>query len=105
NHVGRYDLLSRDNFNRNWLDLSAAVAEQVGRKLSRNAAANVELIRKAAVAALKAMNPVNELQTMRVEILKLSIDADIVLDLHCDMDAALHLFTAAPDLKGSAQEL
>ena len=105
NHLGRYDLLSRENFNRNWLDLSAAVAGQVGRRLGRNAAANVELIRKAAVAALKAMNPVNELQTMRVEILKLSIDADIVLDLHCDMDAALHLFTAAPDLKGAAQEL
>ena len=29
-HVGRYDLLSRDNFNRNWLDLSGAVAERVG---------------------------------------------------------------------------
>ena len=27
NHLGRYDLLSRDNFNRNWLDLSGAVAE------------------------------------------------------------------------------
>jgi predicted deacylase len=68
-------------------------------------AANVALIRKAALAALQTTNPVNELQTMRVEILKLSIDADIVLDLHCDMDAALHLFTAAPDLTGAAQEL
>ena len=105
NHLGRYDLLSRDNFNRNWLDLSGAVAERVGGKLGRDAGANVELIRNAALAALKAMNPVNELQTMRVEMLKLSIDADIVLDLHCDMDAALHLFTAAPDLDGAAQEL
>jgi predicted deacylase len=104
-HLGRYDLLSRDNFNRNWLDLSGAVAERVGNKLSRDAAANVGLIRKAALAALQATRPVNELQTMRVEILKLSIDADIVLDLHCDMDAALHLFTAAPDLTGAAQEL
>src|SRR5215218_8236505 len=33
-HLGRYDLLSRDNFNRNWLDLSDAVAERVGGKLS-----------------------------------------------------------------------
>ena len=106
NHLGRYDLLSRDNFNRNWLDLSGAVAERVGNKLARDAAANVGLIRKAALAALQAMKPVNELQTMRVEILKLSIDADIVLDLHCDMDAALHLFTAAPDLEtGAASEL
>jgi predicted deacylase len=105
NHLGRYDLLSRDNFNRNWLDLSDAVAERVGAKLGRDAAANVDLIRKAAPAALKTMKPMNELQTMRIEILKLSIDSDIVLDLHCDMDAALHLFTAAPDIKGAAQEL
>lgn len=105
NHLGRYDLLSRDNFNRNWLDLSDAVAERVGPGLGRNAAANTDLIRRAAHAALKAMRPVNELQTMRVEIMKLSIDADVVLDLHCDMDAALHLFTAAPDIKGAAQEL
>ena len=105
NHLGRYDLLSRDNFNRNWLDLSGPVAERVGHRLGAEAATNVELIRKAAVAALKAMEPTNELQTLRVEILKLSIDADVVLDLHCDMHAALHLFTAAPDLGGAAQEL
>jgi len=105
NHLGRYDLLSRDNFNRNWPDLSAAVAERAGPRLGRDAAANVALIRKAALAALKAMKPMNELQTLRVEMLKLSIDADVVLDLHCDMEAALHLFTAAPDLAGAAQEL
>jgi len=105
NHLGRYDLLSRDNFNRNWLDLSGPVAERLANRLSRDAAANVDLIRGAALAALKAMKPVNELQTMRVEILRLSIDADVVLDLHCDMHAALHLFTAAPDLDGAAQEL
>ena len=105
NHLGRYDLLSRDNFNRNWLDLTDVVAERIGSKMGRNAAANVDLIRKAALASLKAMKPVNELQAMRVEILKLSINADIVLDLHCDMDAVLHLFTAAPDIKGAAQDL
>lgn len=105
NHQGRYDLLTRDNFNRNWLDLSGAVAERVGAKLGQDAAANVDLIRKAAIATLKAMQPVNELQTMRVEVMKLSIDADIVFDLHCDMEAALHLFTSLRDITGAAQEL
>jgi predicted deacylase len=105
NHLGRYDLLTRDNFNRNWLDLSGAVAERVGAKLGQDAAANVDLIRKAAIATLKAMQPVNELQTMRVEVMKLSIDADIVFDLHCDMEAALHLFTSLRDITGAAQEL
>ena len=104
-HLGRYDLLSRENFNRNWLDLSAAVAERVGAKLGSDAKANVDLIRKAAAAALKSLQPVSELQTMRVEIMKLSIDADIVLDLHCDIEAALHLFLAQPDTTGAAREL
>src|SRR4029079_1462057 len=63
NHLGRYDLLSRDNFNRNCGDLPGAVAERVGKQLARDAAANVALIRKAALAALQAMKPVNELQT------------------------------------------
>ena len=47
-HLGRYDLLSRDNFNRNWLDLSAAVADRVGSRLGSDADANIELIRAAA---------------------------------------------------------
>lgn len=104
-HAGRYDLLSYCNFNRNWLDLSGEVADRIGHKLGSDGTANTALIRKAALAALKAMRPVNELQTLRVEIMKLSIDADIVLDLHCDINACLHLFISAQDAKGAAREL
>src|SRR5207249_2380721 len=108
-HLGRYDLLSRDNFNRNWLDLSGAVGDRVGRKLGRgsekSADMNVALIRKTALAALRAMQPVNELQTMRVEMMKMSVDADVVLDLHCDAEAILHIFTSARDLGGAVEEL
>lgn len=104
-HLGRYDFLGRDNFNRNWLDLSGAVAERVGERLGRNAADNVAAIRIAALAALTAMRPVNELQTLRVEAMKLSIDADVALDLHCDAEAALHLFISRQDWPGAAREL
>ena len=104
-HFGRYHLNSRDNFNRSWLDLSDAVGERVGKRLGSNAQANVDLIRKAALAALKAMTPVNELQTMRVEIMKLAVDSDIVLDLHCDSEAILHIFGSERDLGGAIQEL
>ena len=96
-HIGRYDLLSYDNFNRNWLELSGAVAERVGQKLGKDGIKNTALIRKAALDALKAMKPVNELQTMRVEIQKLSTDADFVLDLHCDINAAMHIFSGIRD--------
>ena len=96
-HVGRYDLLSYDNFNRNWLDLTNAVSDQVGAKLGSDGAKNTEIIRKSALKTLKAMKPANELQTLRVEIQKLSTDADFVLDLHCDINAAMHIFSGVRD--------
>jgi hypothetical protein len=105
NHLGRYDFAGRENFNRFWLDLSAPVAERIRRRLGSDAAGNVALIRAAALAALEAMKPANELQTLRVEAMKLSIDADIVLDLHCDMEALLHLFISRRDWPGPARVL
>jgi predicted deacylase len=100
-HAGRYNHLSNENFNRNWIDLSEGVAEKVWKKIGTDAQANVKMIRKAALETLNAMKPANELQTLRVEMQKLSTDADYVLDLHCDIYAALHLFTAHNDwLKG-----
>ncbi len=105
NHLGRYDFLGRDNFNRNWLDLSDAVASRVGDSLGKDGQRNASLIRGAALAELAGMKPMNELQTLRVEVMKLSVDADIVLDLHCDQDAALHLFISRRDWPGPAQAL
>ncbi|KZR98637.1 Uncharacterized protein APZ42_005852, partial [Daphnia magna] len=84
-HAGRYNLLSYENFNRSWIDLTDAVAERVGKKLGADAEANVSTIRKAAQDSLKALKPLNELGTLRVEVQKLSCDADFVLDLHCDI--------------------
>jgi uncharacterized protein len=105
NHLGRYDFNGRENFNRNWHDLAPAVAERVRGRLGRDAAANVALIRKAALAALAELDPVNELQTLRIEAMKRSIDADVVLDLHCDAHAALHLFASGTDWPGAARIL
>jgi len=105
NHLGRYDFVGRENFNRNWPELSEAVAHRVDGRLARNAADNVTRIRAAALAALAAIKPMNELQTLRVEALKRSIDADIVLDLHCDQHAVLHLFISRQDWPGPARIL
>jgi len=104
-HLGRYDWLGRDNFNRQWPDLAPAVTERVGARLGADAAANVARVREAALQVLGAMRPLNELQTLRVEVLKLSIDADVVLDLHCDLDALLHLFISRRDWPGAAEAL
>ena len=104
-HLGRYDFLGRENFNRNWFDLSGPVAERVGARLGTNARDNVDMIRNAAAAALAHMKPATDLQTLRVAAMKLSTGADIVLDLHCDMEAVLHLFISRQDWPGPAQML
>jgi predicted deacylase len=104
-HLGRFDLLRRENFNRNWLDLSDSVADRLGGKLGHEASENVTAIRRAAVAVLAAMKPTDELQALRVGVMKLSIDADIVLDLHCEADAVLHLFISRKDWPGPAEML
>jgi hypothetical protein len=105
NHLGRYELLGRENFNRNWPELAAPIAERVGAKLGRDARANADLIRRAALAALAALKPANELQALRAAIMRLSVDADVVLDLHCDVQAALHLFISRKDWPGPAVAL
>jgi len=105
NHLGRYELLGRENFNRNWPELAGPVAERVGTQLGRDTNVNVAAIRRAALAALNALKPVNELQALRAAIMQLSVDADVVLDLHCDMQAALHLFISRKDWPGAAEAL
>jgi len=90
---GRFDLASGENFNRHYADLFDSVANAVDGKLTFDATHNVALIRDAlreAAAALPARSP---LESLRRTLLGLSIDADIVLDLHCDSQAVLHLYT------------
>jgi predicted deacylase len=105
NHLGRYDFVGRENFNRNWLDLSGPIAERVGDDLGADARENVTTIRERRWRRLPRIKPANELQTLRVEIMKLAADADVVLDLHCDMHAILHLFISRRDWPGPAREL
>ncbi len=95
-HQGRFDLRDGVNFNRHLPDLADAVARAVGGRLGADAAANVLLVRAAlrdAAALLQARHPVEDLKN---QLLRLGADAHIVLDLHCDSDAALHLYGLTP---------
>jgi hypothetical protein len=91
-HVGRYEVGGGGNFNRNWFDLSEGIAEQVEGKLGSDPAANVATIRRAIGEKLAAMTPGNEFSSLRLALARLAHDADIVLDLHCDSEALLHLY-------------
>jgi predicted deacylase len=95
-HLGRFELMSGENFNRHYPDQIAAVAAQVEPQLGTDPAANVAILRRALKAAVLASPVDTELQSQRRALLGLSCDADIVLDLHCDAQALMHLYTETP---------
>ncbi|MFL6681875.1 MAG: succinylglutamate desuccinylase/aspartoacylase family protein [Burkholderiaceae bacterium] len=90
---GRFELASGENFNRHYADVFDAVARRVEGSLGADAQANVALIRAALREAAAALPARSTLESLRRTLLGLSIDADIVLDLHCDSEAVLHLYT------------
>lgn len=93
-HLGRYDPNTGVNQNRRWPDLAAAVAGRIGPWLTGDGAANVALIRRSLAEWLAEQRGSNASQDMRLKLITLAHDADIVLDLHCDDDSLMHIFTA-----------
>lgn len=91
-HLGRYDLASGENFNRSFPDLAALATERLAGRLGPDAAENVRTIRTVLVALLDEHQPMGELASLRRILMREAIDADYVLDLHCDNDALLHLY-------------
>ena len=91
-HLGRYDLASGENFNRSFPDLAAIAADRLAGTLGADAAENVRTIRATLVALLGEQQPTTELASLRHILMREAIDADYVLDLHCDNDALLHLY-------------
>ena len=91
-HAGRYALDGSGNFNRSWTDLAESAASLLQGKLSGDEEADVEAVRSALREAAGAVVRGTEVEALRATLLGLSIDADIVLDLHCDNEACLHLY-------------
>lgn len=93
---GRFDLSTGTNFNRAYKhvadDLKASLAGQLG----ADADANVALIRQHARASVAEWQPATDADALKKILLGLAIDADIVLDLHCDNEAMVHIYTGTP---------
>jgi predicted deacylase len=93
---GRFDRNTHINFNREHTDLTAQIAEKIEGRLGSDPAGNTALIRQAAGDLLAAAVPVDEARFLKQRLLALSHDADIVLDLHCDFQAVLHVYLGTP---------
>jgi predicted deacylase len=103
-HQGRFDVRDGGNFNRGYADLAPAVAAAVGPQLGSNAEANAALIRDALCAAARKLGALHPAQDLKNRLLQLATDCEVVLDLHCDSEAAMHVYALTPQAD-IAQEL
>lgn len=103
-HLGRYDPNTGVNYNRRWPDLFAAIRTQLAGRLSDDERFNVNLIRKAVANWIDSQQPRSAAEQLRLLVLREAHDAEFVLDLHCDNDSLLHIFTS-PELMPELQDL
>jgi len=91
--AGRYDFRSGINFNRRWPDISVGLADKVKAKLGKDADANIAEVRQAMGEAIDHIYAIGETAMLKRELMRLAYDADIVLDMHCDDVALMHIYT------------
>lgn len=94
--IGRFAFKDGVNFNRAYPDFAPAVAASVEDRIGLDADENVALIREALLAEVEALAPTHPVESLKQALLRLSIDSDVVLDLHCDSEAAMHLYALTP---------
>lgn len=108
---GRFELASGQNFNRHYPQLAAGAAQRftaAGGVLGEDPTANRRALRAAlreeAAAQAEQATAAGLLHQMRHTLMRLALDADVVLDLHCDNEAVLHLY-ATPEHEATALAL
>ncbi|MBB5016998.1 hypothetical protein HNQ59_000260 [Chitinivorax tropicus] len=94
--MGRFEFNTGENFNRYYTDFAPAIQAGLAGKLTQDAKHNTHLIREAMQQLLQTRQPTTELESLRHVLMSLAFDADVVLDLHCDCEAVLHLYTGTP---------
>ncbi|MEO9876328.1 MAG: succinylglutamate desuccinylase/aspartoacylase family protein [Anderseniella sp.] len=91
-HNGRHHLPTGENYNRGFHDVSGDVLKAVDGNMANGPEADTSLVKTEVTRALAAATPSNEAQALRLELMRLACDADIVLDLHTDSEAQMHLY-------------
>jgi len=102
-HQGRFDLRDGGNFNRGFADLAELVKDNLRPQLGPNSTDNTKAIRSALRAAAQGLHANNTVQDLKNTLLQLAVDADIVLDLHCDTDAVMHVYALTPQAELAEQ--
>ena len=93
-HVpGRFNFDGTGNFNRNWADLTHGAAPLLEGKLSGSVEEDILTVRAAFREVVATMDRKTEVGELRAILMSLSCDADHVLDLHCDGEAEMHIYS------------
>lgn len=94
--LGRFDANSGHNFNRNFsMPPARALIDRARAQLSPDDAAHNTHLFRSTIRAMLDETPVsNEFESLQTALLTLASDADIVLDLHCSLEASMHLYTS-----------
>lgn len=96
-HLGRFSFSTGVNFNRSWPELSADIAadaDVLKQLVPGDDHHNTVVLRKALYATLCNSWKVNNVEkNLKREIYKRACISSLVLDLHCDMEAVLHMYT------------
>jgi len=94
--VGRFNLADGVNFNRGYASLAGAVAKAVADRLTTDPTVNTALVRAALLQANTASTALTTADHLKRTLLGLALDADWVLDLHCENEGVVHLYTLTP---------
>ena len=89
---GRFDAVSGQNFNRGMAIDSQELIDRLDGQLSDDAAANDHRVRLELQQLVAEKNADSELEALHKALLGQSLDATLMLDLHCDDDALPHVF-------------
>lgn len=96
---GRFDHYDGRNFNRDYPDLTALAITSVGDTLTDDPQSNTTRIRQSLLHALETIRPAAPSDQLRHALMRLALPADIAIDLHCDGEAEVHLYTQPVSLE------
>ena len=106
-HSGRFDFSTGLNFNRNWPDLAKCILNnepEILSKFDENEQENKNIILSSVRRWIADQAPITALERLRLEVIKIAFECDVVLDLHCDVDATNHIYIV-PQLMPEYQDL
>lgn len=92
-HLGRFSLDSTTNFNREWTNFTDSVWALACEKLTDDSAANVKIIRQCISSVINDITPQTEESSLKHLLLQEAAVSDVVMDLHCDSNAVMHMYT------------